>query len=96
VEIYRGKPILYATGDFVDDYPVNAEFRNDRSFLFRVSMEGGTLERLDLVPVKLRYARVGIAVGDERELILDQMELLSAELGTAFVRHESSLVLQRG
>jgi poly-gamma-glutamate capsule biosynthesis protein CapA/YwtB (metallophosphatase superfamily) len=96
VEIYRGKPILYATGDFIDDYPVNAEFRNDRSFLFRVSMEGGTLERLDLVPVKLRYARVGIAVGDEREMILDQMELLSAELGTAFVRHESSLVLQRG
>jgi poly-gamma-glutamate capsule biosynthesis protein CapA/YwtB (metallophosphatase superfamily) len=95
VEIYRGKPILYATGDFIDDYPVNAEFRNDRSFLFRVSMEGGTLKRLDLVPVKLRYARVGIAVGEERETILDRMELLSAEMGTAFARHEDSLVLER-
>jgi poly-gamma-glutamate synthesis protein (capsule biosynthesis protein) len=96
VEIYRGKPILYATGDFIDDYPVNAEFRNDRSFLFRVSMEGGTLERLDLVPVKLRYARVGIAAGEEQETILDLMERLSAEMGTTFARHEGSLVLERG
>jgi poly-gamma-glutamate capsule biosynthesis protein CapA/YwtB (metallophosphatase superfamily) len=96
VEIYRGKPILYATGDFIDDYPVNAEFRNDRSFLFRVSMEGGTLERLDLVPVKLRYARAEIAAGEEQETILNLMERLSAEMGTTFARHEGSLVLERG
>jgi poly-gamma-glutamate capsule biosynthesis protein CapA/YwtB (metallophosphatase superfamily) len=96
VEIYRGKPILYATGDFIDDYPANAEFRNDRSFLFRISMEGGTLSRLELFPVKLRYARVGIATGEERERILDQMESLSAEMGTSFARQEGSLVLERG
>jgi poly-gamma-glutamate synthesis protein (capsule biosynthesis protein) len=34
VEIYRGKPILYDTGDFLDDYAVDPNLRNDRSFVF--------------------------------------------------------------
>ena len=75
---------------------MDPELRNDWSFLFRVSLEEGTLERLDLTPVKLSYARVGLATGGEREKILDRMERLSAEMGTAFARHEGSLVLERG
>ena len=59
-------------------------------------MEGGTLERLELTPVKLSYARVGLATGGERGRILERMESLSAEMGTAFARTEGSLVLERG
>jgi poly-gamma-glutamate capsule biosynthesis protein CapA/YwtB (metallophosphatase superfamily) len=95
VEIYRGKPILYDTGDFIDDYAVNRELRNDWSFLFRVSVAEGRFERLDLIPVKLSYARVDLATGGERELILNRMERLSAEMGTDFARCEGSLVLER-
>jgi poly-gamma-glutamate capsule biosynthesis protein CapA/YwtB (metallophosphatase superfamily) len=96
VEIYRGKPVLYDTGDFIDDYAVNRELRNDWSFLFRVSVAEGRFERLDLIPVKLSYARVDLATGGERESILNRMERLSAEMGTVFARREGSLVLQRG
>jgi poly-gamma-glutamate capsule biosynthesis protein CapA/YwtB (metallophosphatase superfamily) len=96
VEVYRGKPILYDTGDFIDDYAIHPELRNDWSFLFRVSVEEGSFERLELTPVKLRYARVGLATGEERKEILDRMEVLSAEMGTAFARREGSLVLERG
>jgi poly-gamma-glutamate capsule biosynthesis protein CapA/YwtB (metallophosphatase superfamily) len=95
VEIYRGKPILYDTGDFIDDYAVNPELRNDWSFLFWVSVEGGRFERLDLTPVKLSYARVDLATSGEREAILDRMEHLSAEMGTVFARSEGTLVLDR-
>ena len=95
VEIYRGKPILYDTGDFIDDYAVNSELRNDWSFLFQVSVEGGRFERLDLTPVKLSYARVDLATSGEREAILDRMEHLSAEMGTVFARSEGTLVLER-
>jgi len=95
VEIYRGKPILYDTGDFIDDYAVDPRLRNDWSFLFQVSVEEGTLERLDLTPVKLSYARVDLATGGEREEILDRMERLSAEMGTVFTRREDALVLER-
>jgi poly-gamma-glutamate capsule biosynthesis protein CapA/YwtB (metallophosphatase superfamily) len=96
VEIYRGKPILYDTGDFIDDYAVDPHLRNDRSFLFRVSVEGGDLRRLELFPVSLPYARVELAKGDEREAILDRMVSLSAEMGTAFERRDDRLVLEIG
>jgi poly-gamma-glutamate capsule biosynthesis protein CapA/YwtB (metallophosphatase superfamily) len=96
VEIYRGKPILYDTGDFIDDYAVDPRLRNDRSFLFRLSLEGGDLERLELYPVSLPYARVELAKGDEREAILERMVRLSAEMGTAFGRRGERLVLEPG
>jgi poly-gamma-glutamate synthesis protein (capsule biosynthesis protein) len=96
VEIYRGKPILYDTGDFIDDYAVDPKFRNDWSFFFQVSVEEGRFERLDLTPVKLSYARVDLATGGERESILDRMERLSAEMGTVFARREGALVFERG
>ncbi len=96
VEIYRGKPILYDTGDFIDDYAVHERLRNDRSFLFRVSMEQGGLRSLELFPVALLYARTGLATGDEREAIMDTMERLSGEMGTAFRRRGDRLVFEPG
>jgi poly-gamma-glutamate synthesis protein (capsule biosynthesis protein) len=94
VEIYRGKPILYDTGDFIDDYAVDPRLRNDRSFLFRVSLDGGELRRLELFPVSLPYARVELAKGAEREAILDRMVALSSEMGTTFARREDRLVFE--
>jgi poly-gamma-glutamate capsule biosynthesis protein CapA/YwtB (metallophosphatase superfamily) len=96
VEIYRGKPILYDAGDFVDDYAVDESLRNDRSFLFRLFVEGRELRRLELVPVKLSYARVDLATGTEREAILDRMESLSAEMSTRFARDGGQLALEPG
>jgi poly-gamma-glutamate capsule biosynthesis protein CapA/YwtB (metallophosphatase superfamily) len=94
VEIYRRKPILYDTGDFIDDYAVDPRLRNDRSFLFRLSVDGGELRRLELFPVSLPYARVEFARGTERETILDRMVALSAEMGTTFARREDRLVFE--
>ena len=93
--MYRGKPILYDTGDFIDDYAIHPELRNDWSFLFRVSVEGGSFVRLELTPVKLCYARVGLATGRGAERILERMEGLSAEMGTSFAHRKGSLVIER-
>ena len=94
VEIYRGKPILYDTGDFIDDYAVDPRLRNDRSFLFLVSLDSGGLRRLELYPVTLPYARVELARGVEREAILDRMVALSAEMGTTLTLREARLVFE--
>lgn len=94
VEVYRGRPILYDTGDFIDDYAVDPDLRNDRSFLFRVSMENGEFKRLELFPIVLPYARVELARGEEREEILDLMQDLSAGMSTTFDRREDRLVLE--
>src|SRR5829696_8138458 len=96
VEVYRGKPILYDTGDFIDDYAVDERLRNDRSFVFRVSVKGGAFRRLELIPVVLSFARTELAAGEEAKGILRRMEYLSAEMGTAFARREGVLVLEGG
>ena len=96
VEVYRGKPILYDTGDFIDDYAVDPKLRNDRSFVFRISLEGSEFRRLELFPVVLPYAQVEIARGSEQEAIFKRMEGLSSEMDTAFARLEDRLVLEDG
>ena len=96
VEIYRGKPILYDTGDFIDDYAVDSRLRNDWSFLFNVSLEDREFRCLELFPVTLPYARVELAKGCEREAIFERMERLSDEMGTTLVRYEDRLVFEHG
>ncbi|HWP35782.1 MAG TPA: CapA family protein, partial [Thermodesulfobacteriota bacterium] len=93
IEIYRGRPILYDTGDFLDDYAVDPVLRNDWSCLFRLALAPGRLLGLELVPVHLGFAQVRLAVGADREGILARVERLSAELGTRLVRREGRLVL---
>lgn len=94
VEVYRGRPILYDTGDFVDDYAVDPRLRNDRSFLFRVEVGEEGLRGLELFPVRLPYARVRRAAGEEAEAIMERMERLSAEMGTRFERAGDRLLLR--
>lgn len=91
IEIHQGKPILYDTGDFIDDYAVDPVLRNDRSFLFRLDFENRALHRIELLPVSLSLARVAVAQGDEREAILQRMEALCAEFGTRLTRHNGCL-----
>lgn len=96
IEIRRGRPILYDTGDFLDDYMVDPELRNDWSFVFTVTLDEEGLAALELDPVRLEYARVSLATGAERERILDRMVRLSMEMGTRFEREGGRLVLRRG
>ncbi|MBI3948726.1 MAG: CapA family protein [Armatimonadetes bacterium] len=94
VEVYRGKPILYDTGDLIDDYAVDPMLRNDWSFLFQVVLEKGALCRLELFPVALSHARAHRAAGEVRTAIMDRMARLSAGMGTAFERRADRLVLR--
>lgn len=92
IEIYQGKPILYDTGDFIDDYAVDPVLRNDRSCLFKLGFEGTRLRRIELLPVTLSFAHVSLAKDSEREAILARMAALSAEFGTAFSRRGDRLI----
>ncbi|MDO9220418.1 MAG: CapA family protein [Thiobacillus sp.] len=82
IEIHRGKPILYDTGDFIDDYAVDPLLRNDHSCLFRLMFEQGQLQRIELIPVTLDIAQVALARGEDFTAIAARMEKLCAELGT--------------
>ena len=94
IEIYRGKPILYDTGNFIDDYAVHPQLRNDRSFLFKLMFEHGKLCRIELLPVSLSVAHVALARGEEFEAIGAHMEMLCAEFGTRLMRRDDRLVYE--
>lgn len=86
IEIHRGRPILYDTGDFIDDYAVDPVLRNDRSCLFKVRLADGRMPRIELIPVTLRLARVALAHGEDFDAIAERMTRLCAEFGTPLVR----------
>jgi len=85
VEIYNGRPILYDTGDFLDDYAVDPELRNDWSAIFLAEIEGVLIRRLRAVPVRLRFARTQLARGGELDAIRERMTGLSEAMGTTVV-----------
>jgi poly-gamma-glutamate synthesis protein (capsule biosynthesis protein) len=94
IEIHQGKPILYDTGNFIDDYAVHPLLRNDRSCLFKVMFAQGKLHRIELLPVSLRVAHVALARGEEFDAICARMEMLCAEFGTKLTRRDDRLVYE--
>jgi poly-gamma-glutamate synthesis protein (capsule biosynthesis protein) len=84
IEIYRGRPILYCTGNFVDDYAVDEIERNDQSFVYHLEIEGGTkLRRLQLYPTLIREFQARLARGSDAQEIATKMQSLCAEFGTS-------------
>jgi len=94
VEVWKGKPILYDTGDFLDDYAVDPDLRNDQSLLFLADCDPEGVRDLRMIPVRLSYAVVNLAVGEDREEICGRMQRLSAEMGTRVKREDSVLKVE--
>lgn len=93
IEIYNNKPILYDTGDFVDDYAVDDELRNDRGFLFELQVDqDGTLRRLRLFPTEIHDCAVHEASSSAADWSRDRMCDLSEPFGTEFEQKDGSHV----
>ena len=93
VEVYRGRPVLYDTGDFVDDYAVDDRLRNDRSFLFELSVSpAGDPVELRLLPTEIDDCAVHEASPEAAEWSRDRMRALSDPFGTSFERDGAALV----
>lgn len=86
--------ILYDTGDFLDDYAVDPELRNDWSFLFLVELAEKQLYRLRLLPVRLTYAQVHLAKGPEFEAICSWMQERCAPFSTSLMATGEGLELR--
>ena len=82
IEIYKKKPILYSTGDFVDDYAVDPEERNDLTFLFMIEMDFRRVARIQLYPVRIETFSVRRAKGPEAFFLQKSMQSRCAAFGT--------------
>lgn len=65
IEVYKGKAILYSTGDFVDDYMVDKDERNDLSFLFVVEADANRISHISLYPARIED--FGVRLANEQE-----------------------------
>ena len=83
IEIYHGRPILYGTGDFIDDYAVDEIERNDESFIFFVETQEGQIKKLNLYPTVIRGFQARLAKEKEAKRIARKMEELCAEFKTS-------------
>ncbi|KAJ5492435.1 Capsule synthesis protein CapA [Penicillium expansum] len=90
VEVYHGKLVIYGCGDFVDDYALNEEYRNDLGALWRVVVReksgGGLgLERLEIFPTRVeRFKAVLLDSKDaDHAWVRRRICELSGELGTS-------------
>ncbi|HEX8035794.1 MAG TPA: CapA family protein, partial [Ktedonobacterales bacterium] len=82
IEIYRRRPILYSTGDFIDDYAIDPVDRNDESFIFVLEMQRRRLRRIELYPTVIEDMQARRARDDRAERIAGRMKRLSAALST--------------
>jgi poly-gamma-glutamate synthesis protein (capsule biosynthesis protein) len=74
IECYKGKAILYSTGDFVDDYMIDQDERNDLSFLFMLELDQGRIAHIRLHPTCIEDLGVRLANERERQFLLGTME----------------------
>ncbi|MFG1941781.1 CapA family protein [Nonomuraea sp. NPDC048826] len=86
-------PILYDLGDFIDDYAVDPDLRNDLSLLFLVTVDELGPIRLRAVPLKLDYCRTVLAEGAERSWLVRRFVRACEALGTAASWEDDLLVV---
>ena len=82
IELYKGKAILYSAGDFVDDYMVDKDERNDHSFLFVLEGEKGCIGRIRLNPVRIEDLGVRLANVQEWQFLTRTMQAKCKAFGT--------------
>jgi poly-gamma-glutamate synthesis protein (capsule biosynthesis protein) len=61
IEFYKNGPILYSTGNFVDDYAVDPNERNDQSFIFLVELNEAGPVCLHLYPTMIDDCQARLA-----------------------------------
>jgi len=88
-EVRKGKLIIYGCGDFVDDYAVNPQFRNDLSAAWNVSVKespDGKLEptRLEVFPNRIKSFQAELLSQKEADhgFVCERFRALSANFGT--------------
>lgn len=89
IERLDGAPICYDLGDLLDDYAVDPLLRNDLGML--ALLRPG--ERLELVPLRLEFARTTLARGSDHAAIVERVILASRAMGTDLRLEAGRLIL---
>jgi len=87
IEVYRGRPILYGCGDFLNDYEGiegYEEFRDDLALMYFVVVDpsDGRLAGLTMTPLQIRNFRLNHATLEDAQWLRRTLNREGKELGT--------------
>jgi poly-gamma-glutamate capsule biosynthesis protein CapA/YwtB (metallophosphatase superfamily) len=93
IEIYRGKPVLYGCGDFLNDYEGisgHEAYRPDLTLMYFpvVNPASGTLVEFTAVPMQIRHLRAGRAPDEGVSWLHATLSRESARFGVDVARDE--------
>jgi len=91
IEVYRGKPILYGCGDFLNDYEGiggHEQYRSELVLMYFVTMDVKTkkLARLEMTPMETKRFRLERARGEKARWLADMLRREGGPLGTGVER----------
>lgn len=86
--VHVGERVVYDMGDFIDDYAVDSDVRNDLGLLYLVTWPEHTTPaavRVEAYPLKLEFCHTRLAEcsADEGEWVARRLRAMSAELDSA-------------
>jgi poly-gamma-glutamate capsule biosynthesis protein CapA/YwtB (metallophosphatase superfamily) len=87
---------LFDLGDFIDDYRVDRELRNDLGLLWLVTLDAGGPRRVEGVPVRLEFAYTRAASDVEANVLLALLEERCAAVGSSVRREDGRFVFEDG
>ncbi|MGH2348687.1 MAG: CapA family protein, partial [bacterium] len=93
IEVYRGRPILYSCGDFVNDYAIDPDDRNDLSFFFEIGILEAAVREIRLHPVRIDRFQVNRATGSDAAWVCRWMEERCTAMGTQAERMADGLLI---
>ena len=100
VEVYKGKPILYGCGDFLNDYEGISgyeEFRSHLVLMYFVTANPstGNLLRLEMTPLEIKRFRLERAKHQDAMWLRDTLNREGKRIGTeVMLKANDQLVLQ--
>ncbi|ADE14645.1 poly-gamma-glutamate synthesis protein (capsule biosynthesis protein) [Nitrosococcus halophilus Nc 4] len=87
IEIYKGSPILYGCGDFLNDYEGirgYEKYRGELTLMYFVTMEAATGKvcRLEMVPLQIKRFSLKRALREDRQWLQETLTREGKKLGT--------------
>jgi hypothetical protein len=78
--------VLFDLGDFLDDYAVDPDLRNDLGLLWLVELDAGAVRQIRALPLALDHCYTRVASREEADWIAGRLQDLCRPLGTRVER----------
>lgn len=91
IEWYNNSLIMYDTGDFVDDYALYTDSRNDQSFLYIVKINKKGIQKVTLIPTLISNMQVNKSTGKDFDQTVKRIQKLSAQFNTKIINKNGSI-----